>query len=592
MFLWTTKDFHCNSALSVVTINFNVSEQDSKSSQPAQTLVIGNSSPTPTATVEEADLLHLTLKQTEFLEGLDSSEMLPSLTDFSAQTNQSHMQTTDFLPPIYEDDLAIARDNFAVVDDAIEKMLLHGTVRSNNTADDLAPSSNDQKVLGSACCAETNFASSSSLPSYGKADGTSSCSLEHSSSLASLRAATASFSFGQVEEDINQAAGENGVASDSAIGSQGGIDTSSYHSQVPMICANDFSSSESGQEGAAPASEVGTCDTTISSQGSAASSMDLINSRNEDLVYSYRLSFNQDAVYTASAIPIPLNTTNNFHSNRILQGRSSLQLSPLISETNAVAASPLCNSISDFGAEINNSILPPITLLAQQIVRNAYHQTAISNITASENGRNKESCNPAADKEEQKSPVLTDISAYHKVRNQPPLPNDVNTENNQGDREGTAAKGGQVTDTGSLSKQGTKLAHWNAETVTAGCLQPTGKTRQLPQHKDIDDEEEERVPENSIYEVPGGEEEEEAEAYQDNPSNRPLFEPPPDALYQVEATHAYYGEDEDELSFEAGDIIYVIPFENEDEQDEGWQMGVRQKDGIKGVFPENFTRQL
>ncbi|PVD35740.1 hypothetical protein C0Q70_02703 [Pomacea canaliculata] len=122
--------------------------------------------------------------------------------------------------------------------------------------------------------------------------------------------------------------------------------------------------------------------------------------------------------------------------------------------------------------------------------------------------------------------------------------------------------------------------------------EPTGKTRQLPQHKDIDDEEEERVPENSIYEVPGGEEEEEAEAYQDNPSNRPLFEPPPDALYQVEATHAYYGEDEDELSFEAGDIIYVIPFENEDEQDEGWQMGVRQKDGIKGVFPENFTRQL
>lgn len=55
----------------------------------------------------------------------------------------------------------------------------------------------------------------------------------------------------------------------------------------------------------------------------------------------------------------------------------------------------------------------------------------------------------------------------------------------------------------------------------------------MPQHKDIDDEEEERVPENSIYEVPGGEEEEEAEAYQDNPSNRPLFEPPPDALYQV-----------------------------------------------------------
>ncbi|KAK7492710.1 hypothetical protein BaRGS_00016015 [Batillaria attramentaria] len=90
---------------------------------------------------------------------------------------------------------------------------------------------------------------------------------------------------------------------------------------------------------------------------------------------------------------------------------------------------------------------------------------------------------------------------------------------------------------------------------------------------------------NNYYEEPHG-------TYQSPPSNKPVCEPPPDTLYQVEATHAYSGEDIDELSFDPGDIIYVVKFENEEEQDEGWQMGVKQKDGLKGVFPENFTRRL
>lgn len=34
----------------------------------------------------------------------------------------------------------------------------------------------------------------------------------------------------------------------------------------------------------------------------------------------------------------------------------------------------------------------------------------------------------------------------------------------------------------------------------------------------------------------------------------------------MEATHAYKGEDIDELSFVAGDIINVIPYENDEEQ--------------------------
>ncbi|KAI8767291.1 myc box-dependent-interacting protein 1 isoform X5, partial [Biomphalaria glabrata] len=67
---------------------------------------------------------------------------------------------------------------------------------------------------------------------------------------------------------------------------------------------------------------------------------------------------------------------------------------------------------------------------------------------------------------------------------------------------------------------------------------------------------------------------------------------PPNTLYMVRATHKYVGEDVDELSFEAGEIIYVIKFENPDEQDDGWQMGIKQSDNMKGVFPENFTQKL
>ena len=35
---------------------------------------------------------------------------------------------------------------------------------------------------------------------------------------------------------------------------------------------------------------------------------------------------------------------------------------------------------------------------------------------------------------------------------------------------------------------------------------------------------------------------------------------------QVKATHAYAGEDVDELTFDAGEIIRVIPFEDPDDQ--------------------------
>ncbi|XP_059151220.1 myc box-dependent-interacting protein 1-like [Physella acuta] len=74
--------------------------------------------------------------------------------------------------------------------------------------------------------------------------------------------------------------------------------------------------------------------------------------------------------------------------------------------------------------------------------------------------------------------------------------------------------------------------------------------------------------------------------------NTPASTVPANTLYTVQATHKYTGEDVDELNFEAGEIIYVIEFENPDEQDDGWQMGIKQSDGSKGVFPENFTRRI
>lgn len=58
------------------------------------------------------------------------------------------------------------------------------------------------------------------------------------------------------------------------------------------------------------------------------------------------------------------------------------------------------------------------------------------------------------------------------------------------------------------------------------------------------------------------------------------------------ATHPYTAEDEDELSFDAGEIVDVIEFEDEEEQDDGWLMGINTKSKHKGVFPANFTQKI
>ena len=38
------------------------------------------------------------------------------------------------------------------------------------------------------------------------------------------------------------------------------------------------------------------------------------------------------------------------------------------------------------------------------------------------------------------------------------------------------------------------------------------------------------------------------------------------ALLQVQGTHPYAGEDTDELTFDAGDVINVLPFEDPEDQ--------------------------
>uniref|UniRef100_A0A3Q3N154 Myc box-dependent-interacting protein 1-like n=1 Tax=Mastacembelus armatus TaxID=205130 RepID=A0A3Q3N154_9TELE len=76
-------------------------------------------------------------------------------------------------------------------------------------------------------------------------------------------------------------------------------------------------------------------------------------------------------------------------------------------------------------------------------------------------------------------------------------------------------------------------------------------------------------------------------------------EMPPGFMFKVQVMHDYAANDIDELEMKAGDLVLVILFDNPDEQDEGWLMGIKQDDwqqnkenATKGVFPENFTQRL
>ncbi|KAM4698456.1 myc box-dependent-interacting protein 1 isoform 8-T8 [Rhinophrynus dorsalis] len=82
-------------------------------------------------------------------------------------------------------------------------------------------------------------------------------------------------------------------------------------------------------------------------------------------------------------------------------------------------------------------------------------------------------------------------------------------------------------------------------------------------------------------------------------SSPPKANMPPGFLYKVRAQHDYNATDSDELNLKSGDIVLVTEFENPEEQDDGWLMGIKESDWIqnkafeqhRGVFPENFTEK-
>ncbi|XP_061082188.1 myc box-dependent-interacting protein 1-like isoform X7 [Conger conger] len=76
-------------------------------------------------------------------------------------------------------------------------------------------------------------------------------------------------------------------------------------------------------------------------------------------------------------------------------------------------------------------------------------------------------------------------------------------------------------------------------------------------------------------------------------------EMPPAFVFKVIAMHDYVANDSDELEMKAGEVVLVVNFDNPEEQDDGWLMGMKEalwlqdKEACpKGVFPENFTQRL
>ncbi|XP_062390869.1 myc box-dependent-interacting protein 1 isoform X2 [Sardina pilchardus] len=90
-----------------------------------------------------------------------------------------------------------------------------------------------------------------------------------------------------------------------------------------------------------------------------------------------------------------------------------------------------------------------------------------------------------------------------------------------------------------------------------------------------------------------------AEAAPEATESAAAAEMPPGFIFKVQTMHDYNANDSDELELKAGDVVLVMTYDNPDEQDDGWLMGVRESDwqktkdlAIKGVFPENFTQRL
>ncbi|XP_028163333.1 myc box-dependent-interacting protein 1 isoform X2 [Ostrinia furnacalis] len=104
---------------------------------------------------------------------------------------------------------------------------------------------------------------------------------------------------------------------------------------------------------------------------------------------------------------------------------------------------------------------------------------------------------------------------------------------------------------------------------------PEAPARQNSEDKTNDEHNDKKVEE--LYDIPVG---------------ATLAGLPAGTLYRVRATYRYTREDSDELSFDVGDVIRVVEYDDPDEQEEGWLMGIKETTNEKGMFPANFTRPI
>lgn len=60
----------------------------------------------------------------------------------------------------------------------------------------------------------------------------------------------------------------------------------------------------------------------------------------------------------------------------------------------------------------------------------------------------------------------------------------------------------------------------------------------------------------------------------------------------MRVVYKYIAEDSDELTLEVGEIIRVVEYEDPEEIEVGWLVGVKESTGEKGLFPANFTKAI
>ncbi|XP_073943351.1 amphiphysin isoform X2 [Choristoneura fumiferana] len=123
------------------------------------------------------------------------------------------------------------------------------------------------------------------------------------------------------------------------------------------------------------------------------------------------------------------------------------------------------------------------------------------------------------------------------------------------------------------------------DTVQRSPVPPEKLNNNVEEKKQVDVEQ-------SVKEKDKESESPKADDVYDIPVGATLAGLPAGVLYRVRATYRYNREDSDELSFDVGDTIRVVEYDDPEEQEEGWLMGIKEGTNEKGMFPANFTRPI